>query len=142
MMMKPVEEHRKLENFVGKWIGEETLKPSPWDPKGGKAKARLTSKLDLDGFFLITDYQQERDGKVSYRGHGVYGYDSNRKQYAMFWFDSMGMVGAEPAWGKWEGDTLTFESKSPMGLGRYTFKFNSDGSHEFRIDNSQDGKSW
>jgi hypothetical protein len=142
MPPKLTEEHRKLEKFAGTWTGEETIQPSPWDPKGGKAKSKQTARMDLDGFWVIIDYQQEREGKVSYRGHGVYGYDPNRKQYAMFWFDSIGMVGAEPAWGKWEGDTLTFESKSPMGWGRYTYKFKTDGSQEFRIDNSPDGKNW
>jgi len=142
MMMKPTEQHRKLEKLAGTWIGDEKMYPGPWDPKGGKAKSRYTARVDLDGFFVITDYQQERDGKTSYRGHGVYGYDANRKQYAMFWFDSMGPVSAEPAWGKWEGDSLTFESKSPMGQGRYIYKFNSDGTYDFRIENSQDGKTW
>ena len=142
MMMKPTDQHRKLEKFSGTWIGEETIYPSPWDTKGGKAKSRQTGKVDLDGFFAIVDYQQERDGKTSYRGHGVYGYDGNRKQYAMFWFDSMGMIAPEPAWGQWEGDTLSFQSKSPMGQGRYSYKFNSDGSVDFKIENSQDGKSW
>ena len=142
MMMKPTEEHRKLEWLAGTWVGEEKMYPGPWDPKGGTAKSRQTGRVDLDGFFIIVDYQQERDGKINYRGHGVYGYDPNRKQYAMFWFDSMGPVSAEPAWGKWEGDSLTFESKSPMGHGRYIYKFNTDGSYAFRMENSQDGKSW
>src|SRR5713226_4309823 len=82
MMMKPTEQHRKLEKLAGTWVGEEKMYPGPWDPKGGKAKSRQTARVDLDGFFVITDYQQERDGKTSYRGHGVYGYDANRKQTA------------------------------------------------------------
>ncbi|MEK7820622.1 MAG: MotA/TolQ/ExbB proton channel family protein, partial [Pseudomonadota bacterium] len=40
--------------------------------------------------FLITDYAQERDGKIHYRGHGAYGGDAARGRYTMYWFDSMG----------------------------------------------------
>ena len=71
-MGKPNEHHKKLETMVGNWSGEETMHPSPWCPDTTKAKSRVVTKMDLDGFFLVTDYVQEKDGKVSYRGHGVY----------------------------------------------------------------------
>ena len=42
------EHHKKLEKFAGTWLGEETLHPSPWEPKGGKATAKQTARIDLD----------------------------------------------------------------------------------------------
>ena len=66
-MPKPTEEHRRLHAFLGEWEGEEKLSPSPWGP-GGTARGRSTCRLDLDGFFVIQDYVEEKDGRVSYRG--------------------------------------------------------------------------
>lgn len=134
-------EHKKLAALAGNWTGEEKMFPSPWDSKGGTAMGRSTGKVDLDGFFVVTDYQQERDGKVTYRGHGVYGWDKDNG-YTMYWFDSMGSPVNAPAKGTWEGNVLTFQSDSPMGKGRYVYTFEDEDRHTFRIENSQDGKSW
>jgi len=135
--------HRKLEAMAGSWKGEETLSPSPWDPKGGTAVGRFISKLDLDGFALITDYVQERGGQTTYRGHGVFGWSEKDKAYTMHWFDSMGGdPSGPPALGTWAGNDLTFEHRTPMGLSRYVYHFEGDGRYTFRIDNSQDGKKW
>src|SRR5262245_6855995 len=86
-MPKPTPHHEKLKVLVGTWSGDETMKPSPWDAKGGSAKAVSETRLDLDGFFLISDYRQERDGRVTYRGHGVFGLDAKTNEYTMNWFD-------------------------------------------------------
>src|SRR4051794_16502855 len=120
-MPKPQAEHTKLAQLAGTWEGEETLSASPWGP-GGKAFGRYTMRSDLDGFFVIQDYVEERDGKVSFRGHGVFGFDSNAKQYTWYWVDSMGGP-ADPARGSWNGDTMIFTSKNPQNEGRYTWRF-------------------
>ena len=135
-------EHKKLLALAGKWTGEEKIHPSPWDPKGGTATSRIESRADLDGFFVISDYVEERNGQVSYRGHGVFGYDANEKCYTMNWFDSMGACSPEHSRGKWEGNTLMFQQKGPMGHSRYTYLFEGEGRYTFRIDQSQDGKQW
>ncbi len=143
MQMSQVrEEHRKLQALAGTWAGDEKVHPSPWDPQGGTATARTVARVDLDGFFVISDYTQERGGRVTYRGHGVFGWDPAQKGYAMFWFDSMGGGFNEPARGQWEGNTLRVESKNPMGYGRYTWVFESPDRHAFSIEHSQDGKQW
>ena len=80
-MPKPTPQHRKLEAFAGTWTGQEKMLPSPWDPKGGDARGAITSRMDLDGMYLVSDYTQERDGKITYRGHGVIGYDPKRESY-------------------------------------------------------------
>lgn len=141
-MPKVLEEHRKLGALAGSWEGKETLHPSPWDPKGGPARSRVTGRIDLDGFFLIMDYVQERDGQVTYRGHGVFGYDAGRKGYTLHWFDPMAPPPCEPAQGKLEGNTLMFQHAHPMGHSRYTYIMEKDGRYRFRIENSQDGKEW
>jgi hypothetical protein len=135
--------HKKLEALAGSWVGEETLYPSPWLPEGGTANAKVESRLDLDGFFLLTNYEEAREGRVTYRGHGVYGWDEGRQEYSMFWFDSMGGPGpSAPAWGTWNGDTLEFRHATPHGPTRYVYVFDRPNSYRFRIENSQDGTNW
>jgi len=141
-MPKPQKEHEKLRALAGSWIGEEKMHPSPWDPQGGPAAATIDSRMDLDGFHLISDYVQKRGGQVTYRGHGVFGYNAARKCYEMWWFDSMGMTPDGAASGKWEGDTLMFEHQTPMGFSRYTYTLKGEGRYAFGIQNSQDGKQW
>jgi hypothetical protein len=141
-MPKPTPHHDKLAFFTGSWTGEENMHPSPWDAKGGPAKAFIEARMDLDGMWLLYDYRQERDGKVTYRGHGVYGYDAKKNEYLMYWFDSMGNDPGGPARGKLEGDTLMFEMKSEQGFSRYIHKLGGDGRYEMSIHMSQDGKEW
>lgn len=90
-MPKPADAHRKLERVVGRWTGEEKLFPSPWDPKGGTASSRVENRLALDGFAIVQDYEQERNGKICFRGHGVLRWEAQQQCYEMYWFDSMGM---------------------------------------------------
>ena len=141
-MPKVLDEHKKLSAMAGNWAGEEKIHPSPWDPKGGGAAARFQTRLDLEGFFLIADYTQERGGQVSYRGHGVYGYDAQEKSYTMHWFDSMGGQTPAPAKGTWTGNRLVFEHVHPMGHSRYAYTFEGENRLGFTIENSQDGKTW
>lgn len=76
--------------------------------------------MGLDGFFLLTDYEEERGGQVAFRGHGVYGWDQREQCYTMHWFDSMGDGAPTLARGQWEG------------ADRY----------QFRLEHSSDGKEW
>jgi hypothetical protein len=142
-MPKPNDNHEKLARLEGTWVGEETMNPSPWGP-GGTATGRYVQRRDIGGFFALQDYVQEKGGKVTYQGHGIFGYDNERKTFTWYWVDSFGMVPAAPSRGQWNGDTLVFEHE-PVGdrRGRYTYQFSGDDAVTFTIENSQDaGKSW
>lgn len=141
-MPKPDEHHKKLEAMVGEWTGEETMHPSPWDPQGGPATSRINARMDLDGFFLISDYVQERNGATTFRGHGVYGWDANQQKYTMHWFDSMGFDPGPPVPGTWEGNRLRFQHQAHMGHTRYTYEFIDKDTYSFNLEHSQDGKKW
>ena len=91
-MPNPTEAHRKLNALVGRWSGQEKMCPSPWDPKGSTAVGRCDNRLSVDGFVIQHDYEQERNGSVSFRGHGVLSYDSAAKAYLLHWWDSMGVA--------------------------------------------------
>jgi hypothetical protein len=104
---------------------------------------RSMCRVDVEGFFVIQDYIEERDGRVVFRGHGVFGWDDARKKYMWFWVDSMGSVPSAPSLGTWEGDTLIFEHDTGDQRGRYTYRFTSEDSYELKIENSQDGgQTW
>lgn len=140
-MPQPTEHHRKLSALAGTWSGPEKLYPSPWGP-GGEATGRMNARLAVDEFFLLQDYEEERDGRVVFRGHAVMGYDAREQSYLWYWFDSMGTPPPSPSRGKWEGDTLTFSSESPGEHSRYTYRFESPTRYSFRIEASRDGASW
>jgi hypothetical protein len=141
-MPKPNENHARLQKLAGTWAGEEKMNPSPWGP-GATAVGRYTCRLDIDGFFLLQDYVQEKNGKISYRGHGIFGYDTERKEFTWYWVDSFGMVPVAPSRGHWTGNTLVLEHPQGDRRGRYTYQFSGDNAFSFKIENSQDGgKVW
>ena len=140
-MPKPGSPHQKLQRLSGKWIGEEKLHPSPWDPKGGMATARVHNRSSLDGFVVVQDYEQERGGQVNFRGHGVFSYDAVQQCYVMHWWDSMGMPPNEFK-GNFVGDVLTFTGQNPQGISRATFDLDQEGTYKFKMEASQDGKQW
>ena len=139
-MPKPTEQHRKLHALAGEWEGAETLAPSPWGP-GGPAMGSMKYRVDLEGFFVVGDYVEEKDGQVVFRGHSVFGWDEKQKNYVWWWLDSMGSIPAAPSRGKWEGNTLIFESKSEMGESRYTFQFLGEEKYSMRLANRFPGQS-
>jgi hypothetical protein len=136
-MPKVTPHHEKLYAFAGEWDGDEKMMPSPMGP-GGPAKGKMVGRVDIDGFWVITDYVQTQNGAATYRGHGVYGYDAETGEYTWYWVDSMGMSSV-PSRGKWVSDTLTFESSHPGGKGRYVYRWEGKDTHHFRIENSFDG---
>ena len=91
-MPKPTEAHIKLERLAGTWSGEETMMPSPWDPRGGKATAKVTNRVGLTGFVVIGDYEQYRDGVCTFQGHSVWTYDAGQSCYLLYWWDSIGVA--------------------------------------------------
>ena len=139
-MTPPGPEHEVLAKFVGSWIGDETMLPSPWSPEASQRASTLDVRM-LDGFFAISDYVQTSGDEVSFRGHGVYSWDPQNGHYVMHWFDSMGGAGAL-AHGSFDGTRLTFQSTSPMGHHRYRYLFDNDDAYRFEMAMSPDGETW
>jgi hypothetical protein len=136
-MPKPGAGHEKLHVFAGEWDGDEVMMPSPMGA-GGPAKGRLSARVGIDGLFVIGDYEQSHDGVVGYRGHSVYGYDTQAGQWTWYWVDSMGMPSV-PSRGTWEGDTLTFESTQGGGKTRFVYRWEGRDKHHFHIEGTFDG---
>ncbi len=140
-MPKPSDGHLLLEKLVGSWEGEETMHPSQWDPQGGVAVGRNKNKLSLGGFALLSDYEQERDGTITFTGHGVYTYDSKEDQYSLHWFDCIGSS-PEVFVGGFDGAVFTLAHGGPGMHARMTYDLSIPGTMKAMMEMSQDGKDW
>ncbi len=84
---KPGVEHEQLKQMTGLWDAHVkcTFEPgkSPQESKGG-----YTGKLDVGGYFLVTEFKGEILGKP-FQGRGLTGYDPFKKKYVGVWVDSM-----------------------------------------------------
>jgi hypothetical protein len=141
-MPKVGDAHRRIHRLAGHWTGEEKLAPSPWGP-GGPALGRTTNRVAVDDFFVVGDYEEEKDGHVVFRAHQVFGIDPQTQDVVWYWLDSMGMPPPQPARGTWtDENTLVLQSQSPMGTGRYTFVFDGEKRYRFTLENSRDGKTF
>ena len=140
-MPKPTEAHRRLGSLAGRWIGPETIPPCQWDPKGGTAIGRCDNHVAVDGFIVTHTYEQERDGKVNFRGHGVFSYDAREKCYLLHWWDSMG-VAVNTFKGNFSGSTLQMVCHDSQGHSRTTWEFPDASHYRFRMEMSQNGQHW
>ncbi|HLZ27728.1 MAG TPA: DUF1579 family protein [Chloroflexota bacterium] len=141
-MPRPTREHARLAALAGTWVGEERLLPSGFDPVGGMAVGRFTARMALDGFYLIADYEQARNGTPNFRGHGVYGWDPRGRCYTMHWFDSIGIEHDAPGLGTWEADTLTLVHETRhTGSSRYVYTV-GDGVYSPRLEHAPDRQAW
>jgi hypothetical protein len=128
------EKKNRLGAFAGEWVGDEKVAAAPGHTRGGAAVGRTTARMALRGTVLITDYVEERDGKVILEGHGIYAWEA-RDVYRMYWFDTSGPAPDAPIEGRWVGNTLTFERAAPNGRVRYVYTLHDGGdAYDFRIE--------
>jgi hypothetical protein len=86
-MPKPGKEHEILKRFEGEWEGTMKMMMEPGkDPLVSKSKE--SCKLIAGGLFLVIDVDGEMMG-AKFVGHGVTGYDLQKKKYTGSWVDSM-----------------------------------------------------
>lgn len=137
----PTTAHDRLRIFLGRWKGAETLSPAPWDPEGGTAVGTAENRLVLDGFAVVQEYEQSREGKPGFRGHGVLAFDSAAGDYVMHWFSSMGTPPMVYR-GKFEGEVLRLGSAFAGGISRCSWDFGAAGRYRFSLEFSPDGKTW
>ena len=137
----PLPEHARLAAFAGEWNGEEMVYPSRWNV-GGPATSRTVARMDLNGFYLIQDGVQMRDGKQVFATHGIFTYDRDDRTYKLFWYDSLGYTPPSPASGGWVGKTLTLVRGSLRGNARHVYEIIDDNSYSLKIQFSPDAEGW
>jgi hypothetical protein len=137
----PLPEHARLAAFAGEWDGEEVVFPSRWTA-GGPATSRTVARMDLNGFYLIQDSVQMRDGKQIFATHGLFTYDRDDRTYKLFWYDSLGYTPPSPASGGWVGQTLTLVRGSLRGNARHVYEIINENSYSLKIQFSPDAEGW
>jgi hypothetical protein len=137
----PLPEHARLAAFAGEWNGEEVVFPSRWT-EGGTATSHVVAHMDLNGFYLIQDSVQNRDGKQSFATHGIFTFDREDRTYKLFWYDSLGYTPPSPASGGWVGKTLTLVRGSLRGNARHVYEIIDDDSYSLKIQFSPDAEGW
>jgi hypothetical protein len=80
---KPGKEHAKLKQYQGTWDAEFQMMGAE------KTKAKATYKSICDGMWIASDFEGEVAG-TKFTGHGLDGYDLQRKKYIGIWVDSVG----------------------------------------------------
>jgi len=140
-MPRPSAGHRKLEGLAGRWEGEEIMHPSHWDPKGGTAVGRTTGRMALNGFAMISDYEQERDGVITFSGHAVWTFDPKSDRYSLHWFDCLGSP-PEVFQGSFEGRVLTVSHGGPGMHARLIYDQTDPAELKTKMEMSEDGTTW
>ena len=133
--------HQRLRRLVGRFQGKENIYPSNWSPQAATASASMDGRLITGGFAAVHDYEQKKNGKVSYSGHGVFRYDAPAGQYELHWFDSMGM-GVNVFRGNFEGDKLVLTTHDANGYMRCIYDLGAKQGLGMRMETSQDGMNW
>ena len=142
-MQKQVRQHKKLEKFVGTWVGPEVMHPAPWCPEGAESVGTMKCRIDLNGWFLRMNYTQKFGRKIGTKGLGMIGYNSIEKCYTFAWFDSSGgSADFGVCKGAWKGQKLSMTAESPFGHMRISYSFGRNENIKFVMELSQDGKNW
>ena len=96
-MPKPGPEHEVLKADVGTWNAKiEMVTPGGTMTSTGVE----TTRLGCGGLCLVTDFKGEMMPGMSFEGHGMSAYDSQKKKYVGTWSDSMsqGIAVGESTW--------------------------------------------
>jgi hypothetical protein len=141
-MPKPAPEVKNLGYFVGDWTSEGNLKPGPWGAGGKMTGASHCAWMPGNYFVVCNETDSGAMGNM--HGLGVLGYDPATKMYTYNGFNSMGEN--EHAAGTRDGNTWTYTNESMMGgkmmKGRYTMTETSPTGYEYKLETSEDGKTW
>ena len=97
--------------------------------------------MALGGFALVTDYEQERDGAITFSGHGVMTFDAKADTYTLHWFDSMGYP-PEVFTGSFDADVLMLAHGGPGMHARLTHDLGEPGVWRSKMEMSRDGSQW
>jgi hypothetical protein len=98
--------------------------------------------MDLNGFYLIQDTVQTRDGNETFATHGVFTYDRDDRTYKLFWHDSLGYYSPAPASGGWAAKSLILVRGSLRGNARHVYEVVDDNNYTMKIQFSPDAEGW
>jgi hypothetical protein len=130
--------HRALHGLAGDWAGEERISPSPWDPTGAVAQGTVRNEVALDGLVVIQQYDQAREGRVVFQGHGVF--SVNGAEAVLDWWDNWSATPRQFRGGM-AGNALVLVSRDPKGLARATWEI-AGTEYQYHLEVSSDDRAW
>lgn len=141
-MPTPTSAQQALSSLLaGRWIGEETMHPSPMAPAGATGTGHVHNAAAVDGFIVVQEYEQRRGEHVNYRAHGVFWHDAAANEIEMTWWDTMGQPPARFR-GTLTDRVLRLGLASPQGHLRATWDFSTPGTYTYAMEVSPDGAAW
>ena len=127
--------------FAGEWTGEEMVYPSRWTA-GGPATSHVTARIDLNGFYLIQDTRQTRDGKETFAAHGVFTYDRDGSALQTVLAQFARLLPAVAGLRRLERQELILVRGSLRGNARHVYEIIDDNSYSMKIQFSPDAEGW
>jgi len=115
-MPKPTKEHGLLKQFEGTWDAVVKEFGAPGQP-ASTSKGVEVAKVIGGGLWVLSDYKGSMAG-MTFEGHGIYGYDPEKKKVIGTWVDSM-QTNLSPMEGGFDTSgkvlTLVMEGPGPDG---------------------------
>ena len=132
----PSKEHELLKRDLGSWKAELKMWMAPGEEPQGFAAEEINSSIGE--YWVVSNFKGDFGG-FDFKGHGVFGYDAQKKKFVGSWVDSsnpnaMHMIGTYDK----ESDTLTYETKGvgPTGepvVGKATTVYKKDGTRVYTM---------
>ncbi|TAH38711.1 MAG: DUF1579 domain-containing protein [Planctomycetota bacterium] len=146
MMAKPTAEHEVLKLDEGTWKAQTKFWMAPnQEPEAGTGVE--TNTMSLNGLWLVSDY---KDDSGMFAGHGVAGYDTQKKKYVGAWVDTMtthlGL--SEGTWDKgkktmtWTGEGTDMATGKPAKFRTVVTYPDAKTRHAEAFMTGADGKEW
>ena len=127
----------RVARFVGDWDAQVMFPGAP--PVAGRSRVRLLE----GGAWVVEDFEAEMQG-APFRGHGLFGWDRTRNQYASVWVDNMEgkLTTGSGAWDESAG-AFVLHAEIDMGAGpvrmRETWRLRGKDAFTFTMAPDQDG---
>ena len=84
---KPTTEHGRMARAEGVWDASVEVSIGPPGTPPQLSKAVETNRLCCGGLWLVTEFKSN-PGAAPFEGHGITGYEPEKKKYVSTWIDS------------------------------------------------------
>jgi lipocalin len=129
----PGPEHKKLGVWLGTWTGE-----GKWVSNKGETTKTTASCSWFTGEYQMVCNTEDSDPSGNSKGQFVMGYSLAKKQFLGFSISSSGNTVVLT--GRVEGSTWTWTGDDRQG--RLVVNFASPTEYTYKVEYSEDGKSW
>lgn len=141
-MHSPTDErHERLATLAGTFAGREHMPASQWAPQAMDYASEVTSRMEVSGTVLVTEYRQLHGEAVGWAAHGIFWIDKEADEVVLTNWDSSGMGKDEWRGGWTEDGRLVLRTVNVMGHWRSTYTLR-EGGYRHTMESSADGEAW